>query len=142
MKNWKKWVIGISAIAVLASLSWAFNEFLADSMESASDSEVIATLKGYAMAEESYFREYQEFALNEEKIGFSAESKHMKVFFTKKALPAKYLDVLEVDSLPYVAKDSYRILLAAERQDKNRIEFWTVSNSHGPRKLKQHVPVE
>jgi hypothetical protein len=139
VKNRKKWTLGIVAVVTLILCSWAVRDFTFSSIEKATDSEVVTTLKGYAKAEENYFREYQEFGLGEEKIGFSAESKHMKAFFTKEALPSKYQEVLKENLLPYVAKDSYRILLANERQDKNRIEFWIVSNSHDPVKLEQYV---
>ncbi|MEN0060110.1 MAG: hypothetical protein AAGB31_14825 [Bdellovibrio sp.] len=100
------------------------------------DSEVKSLLNNYGVAEESYFASYKEFSADEGRLGFSSQVKGVKVFFLKDLVPAEYVNALPEASLPFVGKDSYRILVAVEKSN-GQVEFWTMDEKRNPSKLKK-----
>lgn len=136
-------VFNLVAFLILASgIYWLLSDSKKIFVDKAKDSEIISILNSYGLAEESYFKSYGEFSVDEEKLGLTLSAKNLdrRVFFSKDSIPLEYLSVLPETSYPLVTKKSYRILLA----DKNKsgVELWIVDEKKEPVKLKEFFEVK
>lgn len=55
------------------------------------------------------------------------------LYLSRKDVPKSYQDLLPDDSLPYLAQDSYRLLLSAPHRFHKEVIFWTVDQNESPR---------
>lgn len=109
--------------AIAAFVFIPIGKFITKSRES----EVKVILSSVSAFMNNYYDEYKEYTDDPFKLGYAPEgSGRTQVFFNEEDLPLKYKQALGQEHVPYVTKDSFRIVAAFKY---GSITFWEVSNN-------------
>jgi hypothetical protein len=126
-------IAGILAVAAVQLKNRVWPTFQQKSFES----EIRAILSTLGACENAYFQEFQKFSSSPKEIGYSSDIPEIQIFFSKSQVPKSYLFALPEQALPFVTETSFRILLGAQNENRNRVEFWILDQSGKIKKLDQ-----
>ena len=87
----------------------------------------------------AYHKKFKTYSADRKAIGYVEYADLARMFFTPNELPANMMTVLPQQHLPYVAQDSFKILLAIEHKSSGQLDFWTLSHVQRIQKLKEKI---
>lgn len=127
----KKMIFFVAALGITALLSWRWFQPLRDQgFESAGR----ALIKMCSLVQRAHKDVYGVYQLDPDKLRNCLESlpDGYVLYFSREELPESYRQILPDASLPYLAKDSYRLLLAVPHRFRPEIIFWTIDPNEVP----------
>lgn len=105
----------------LWKLSFVYNRAL--------DSEAIAHLRSYNLAQDAYYREYGIYAKDEKMLGFVVEGKSSQIFSRTEGLNSDHLNLIPKELHPFVQENAYIAILFRGGNPNEDSKVWITDES-------------
>ncbi|MNS88692.1 hypothetical protein D3C72_1226770 [compost metagenome] len=141
LEKFSRYLSGFILIAIC--VSWMLRSSVHEFMTQAVDSEAKTNLSSIHIAQKAFHNEYHAYSTNPSEIGYSTvEGLRSQVYFKPDDVPQEVMSVLPQHHRPYVAQDSYKVLLTFKHQSTGSLDLWILTEDGTIRKLSEKVALK